>query len=106
MPKPLEEITKKLRAHMIEFPDDKAVDIASVFNVDVNKVYNARENLRRHKMLPRAKKKRAPKPMVFVHHEAPKEAPKESNVLPMVAELKAEIARLNTVLAYLEKKAA
>jgi hypothetical protein len=42
MPKPLEEITKKLRAHMIEFPDDKAVDIASVFNVNVNKVYNAR----------------------------------------------------------------
>jgi hypothetical protein len=105
MPKPLEEITKKLRAHMIEFPDDKAVDIASVFNVDVNKVYNARENLRRHKMLPRAKKKRATKPMVFVHEE-PKEAPKENNVLPMVAELKAEIARLNTVLAYLEKKTA
>jgi hypothetical protein len=105
MPKPLEEITKKLRAHMIEFPDDKSVDIASVFNVDVNKVYNAREGLRRHKMLPRAKKKRATKPMVFVHEE-PKEAPKENNVLPMVAELKAEIARLNTVLAYLEKKTA
>jgi len=105
MPKPLEEITKKLRAHMIEFPDDKAVDIASVFNVDVSKVYNARENLRRHKMLPRPKKKRATKPMVFVH-EAPKEEPKESNVLPMVAELRAEIARLNTVLAYLEQKAA
>ena len=105
MPKPLEEITKKLRAHMIEFPDDKAVDIASLFNVNVNKVYNARENLRRHKMLPRAKKKRATKPMVFVHEEL-KEAPKENNVLPMVAELRAEIARLNTVLAYLEQKAA
>ena len=104
MGKPLEEITKKLRAHMIEFPDDKAVDIASVFNVDVSKVYNARENLRRHKMLPRTKKKRTSKPMVV--NEAPKEAPKESNVLPMVAELRAEIARLNTVLAYLEKKAA
>ena len=104
MGKPLEEITKKLRAHMIEFPDDKAVDIASVFNVDVSKVYNARENLRRHKMLPRTKKKRTPKPMVV--NEAPKEAPKESNVLPMVAELRAEIARLNTVLAYLEQKAA
>jgi len=104
MPKPLEEITKKLRAHMIEFPDDKAVDIASVFNVDVSKVYNARENLRRHKMLPRPKKKRATKPMVV--NEAPKEAPKESNVLPMVAELRAEIARLNTILAYLEQKAA
>ena len=105
MPKPLEEITKKLRAHMIEFPDDKAVDIASLFNVNVNKVYNARENLRRHKMLPRAKKKRVTKPMVFVHEE-PKEAPKENNVSPMVAELRAEIARLNTVLAYLEQKAA
>jgi 4-diphosphocytidyl-2C-methyl-D-erythritol kinase len=101
MGKPLEEITKKIRAHLVEFPNDKPVDIAALFNVHVQKVYNARENLRRHKMMPRImKKKRPPK---VIQQDQPV---KENSVSPLVAELKAEIARLNMVLAYLEKKAA
>ena len=52
MTKHLEDaVIKKIKAHMIEFPEDKAGDVAALFEVDPQKVYNARETLRRHKML-------------------------------------------------------
>lgn len=99
---PEENVRNKIKAHIIEFPNDKPVDVAALFGVKRQTVYDVREVLRRHKMLDRvSKRKRKPTarpPMVFTYHEE-KEAPAE------VAELKAEIARLNVIIAYLEKKA-
>jgi hypothetical protein len=95
-----ENINNKIKAHIIEFPNDKPSDIAALFGVHRQKVYDARENLRRHKMLDRAGKRsprrKAPAPMVVTYLEKKDEYE--------VVKLKAEIERLNVIIAYLEKK--
>jgi predicted transcriptional regulator len=96
-----DNVNNKIKAHIIEFPNDKPSDIAALFGVNRQKVYDARENLRRHKMIERVgKKKRSVKkaPMVFTYIEEKKDDEYE------VVKLKAEIERLNVIIAYLEKK--
>lgn len=90
----------KIKAHIIEFPTDKPVDIANLFNVNVSKVYNARETLRRHKMITRAGKKKHFVKRVDLVAPRPEEKKDEYEVV----KLKAEIERLNVIITYLEKK--
>jgi hypothetical protein len=95
-----DNLNNKIKAHIIEFPNDKPGDIAALFNVGRQKVYDARETLRRHKMINRAGKRnprrKAPAPMVVTYPEKKDEYE--------VVKLKAEIERLNVIIAYLEKK--
>ena len=94
-------VIKKIKAHMIEFPEDKAGDVAALFEVDPQKVYNARETLRRHKMLDRASKKRRKHPVkesVLQVHTV-ELSPQIQHELE---HLRGEIARLNVIIRYLE----
>lgn len=97
------EINQKIKAHLIEHPEDKSSDIAEVFGVPVSTVYDAKESLRRHKMLPRAhavRKKIIREQKAKVQSIAP--VPTTSYEL---ATLRAEIARLNAIIDYLETAA-
>lgn len=102
-----EEKITKIKAHLIEFPDDKPAQIARVFEVPVSVVYDAKENLRRHKMLPRVLKLKARK---VVKPRAPKVVePKTQTEKPAfnyeLALLRAENARLKAIIEYLETAA-
>jgi hypothetical protein len=95
-------VIKKIKAHIIEFPDDKAGDVAALFEVDPQKVYNARETLRRHKMLDRASKKRRKHPVktgVLQVHTVEELSPQIQHELE---HLRGEIVRLNVIISYLE----
>lgn len=105
MTKHLEDaVIKKIKAHMIEFPEDKAGDVAALFEVDPQKVYNARETLRRHKMLDRASKKRRKHPVkesVLQVHQVEEPSP---DIQHELKHLRGEIVRLNVIISYLEQK--
>lgn len=99
-----ENTMQKIKAHLIEFPNDKCSEIAKVFDVDVQKVYDAKESLRRHKMLPRAQKRFHKK----IAKVAPVKAaqPKTDNDLHYkLVSLTAENERLKAIIAYLETAA-
>jgi len=95
---------QKIKAHLIEFPNDKCSDIAKVFDVDVQKVYDAKESLRRHKMLPRAQKRSHKKiaKVVPVKTVQPKT---DSDLHYKLVSLTAENERLKAIIAYLETAA-
>jgi hypothetical protein len=95
-------VIKKIKAHMIEFPEDKAGDVAALFEVDPQKVYNARETLRRHKMLDRASKRKRKLPVkesVIQVHTVEELSPQIRHELE---HLRGEIVRLNVIIRYLE----
>lgn len=100
-----EELKNKIKAHILEFPNDKSPDIAAVFNVPITLVYDMREILRRHRMIPRAHKKANSKK---VHAVKTVQPAVEDKVVELVkddveiARLKAEIARLKVIVSYLE----
>ena len=97
-----DSVIKKIKAHIIEFPEDKAGDVAALFEVDPQKVYNARETLRRHKMLDRAwkkKRKLTPKPVAPQVHPVKEISPQIQHELE---HLRGEIVRLNVIISYLE----
>lgn len=97
-----DNVIKKIKAHMIEFPEDKAGDVAALFEVDPQKVYNARETLRRHKMLDRASKRKRKHPVkesVLQVHRVEELSPQIQHELE---HLRGEIARLNVIIRYLE----
>lgn len=104
-----EEKMPKIKAHLIEFPDDKPAQIARVFEVPVSVVYDAKESLRRHKMLPRVLKLKVRR---VVKKRTPKvvSAPIEPVQKPVefkyeLALLRAENARLKAIIEYLETAA-
>jgi hypothetical protein len=98
-----ESMVKKIKAHIIEFPEDKPADIANLFEVDPQKVYNARETLRRHKMIDRASKTRRKlaKANALQVHAVEELSPPIQHELE---HLRAEIARLNVIIKYLERR--
>jgi transposase len=99
-----ENTMQKIKAHLIEFPNDKCSDIAKVFDVDVQKVYDAKESLRRHKMLPRVQRNTKKK----VKSVAPIKAVKpktDSDLHYKLVSLTAENERLKAIIAYLETAA-
>ena len=96
----------KIRAHLIEFPDDRPAHIAQVFGVPVSSVYDVTERLRRKKMLPRKRK------IVIARRKAAKLLEKVPEIannpgpeLYELATLRAEIVRLNAIISYLEAAA-
>lgn len=97
-----ENVLTKIKAHIIEFPEDKPSDIAALFDVHRQKVYDAREYLRRHKMMDRIKRRKS-RAMTAITES--RKVAAESSPVNEVMSLKAEIARLNVIIAYLEKKA-
>ena len=94
-------ITNKIKAHLIEYPDDPPREIAKLFNVPAQKIHTAKETLRRHKMIPRKGKSLARakvlNPIKVVHIP-------EVSENQYVAQLKEEIRRLNVIVSYLEQK--
>jgi len=98
-----DNVIKKIKAHIIEFPEDKPADIANLFEVDPQKVYNARETLRRHKMIDRASKTRRKlaKAHALQVHTVEELSPPIQHELE---HLRAEIVRLNVIIRYLEGK--
>ena len=102
-----ENTMQKIKAHLIEFPNDKCSDIAKVFGVDVQRVYDAKETLRRHKMLPRVqrnpkKKVKSVAPVKAVKAVKPKT---DSDLHYKLVSLTAENERLKAIIAYLETAA-
>jgi DNA-directed RNA polymerase subunit F len=95
---------QKIKAHLIEFPNDKCSEIAKVFDVDVQKVYDAKESLRRHKMLPRTQKRFHKKIAKVVQTVQPK-MDTEVELRYKLANLTAENERLKAIIAYLETAA-
>lgn len=98
-----ESMVKKIKAHIIEFPEDKPADIANLFEVDPQKVYNARETLRRHKMIDRASKTRRKlaKANALQVHTPEELSPQIENELE---HFRREIVRLNVIISYLERR--
>jgi hypothetical protein len=96
-------VIKKIKAHIIEYPEDRAGDIANLFEVDPKKVYNARELLRRHKILDRAskKKRKTPAKPELQVHTVEELSPQIQHELE---HLRGEIVRLNVIIKYLEGK--
>jgi transposase len=101
-----ENTMQKIKAHLIEFPNDKCSEIAKVFDVDVQKVYDAKESLRRHKMLPRVQRgtKKKVKSVAPVKTVQPK-TDTEVELRYKLANLTAENERLKAIIAYLETAA-
>lgn len=94
-------ISNKIKAHLIEYPDDPPREIAKLFEVPAQKVHSLKENLRRHKMIAR-KGKRPPRtktlePIKVVHIP-------EITENQYVTQLRDEIKRLNVIISYLEQK--
>ncbi len=110
-----EELKTKIKAHIIEFPNDKSKDISELFGVSLDVIYDLREYLRRHGVLPRHFKNQRKKPRTYVRKDVvvngghlPTEikaamvASKEESA--EVVSLKAEITRLKVIVSYLEGK--
>lgn len=101
-----EAVRNKIKAHMIEFRQDKPGDIAKLFEVSRGVVYDLREQLRRHGMLPRdgrahlGRKTRR----VKVVKSVPNNVVEINSGDDEVARLKAEITRLKVIVSYLEAK--
>lgn len=101
-----ETTINKIKAHLIEFPNDKPSQIADVFGVPVSTVYDVTERLRRKKMLPRKRK------VIIARRKAAKLLEKVPDLdtsanqeMYEVATLRAEILRLNAIITYLEAAA-
>jgi hypothetical protein len=101
-----EALRNKIKAHMIEFREDKPGDIAKLFEVPKGVVYDLREQLRRHGMLPRdgrahlGRKTRR----VKVVKSVPNNVVEINSNDDEVARLKAEVTRLKVIVSYLEAK--
>ena len=103
-----EEKIKKIKAHFMEFPNDRSSHVAQVFEVPVSVVYDAKEFLRRHKMLPRVLKLRARKPAKKTPQKVEQLEPQDKRPTEFsyeLALLRAENARLKAIIEYLEAAA-
>ena len=96
-----DNVIKKIKAHIIEFPEDKPADIANLFEVEPQKVYNARETLRRHKMIDRASKTKRKLAKALQVHTVEELSPP---IQLELEHLRAEIVSLNVIIKYLEGK--
>lgn len=94
-------ITNKIKAHLIEYPDDPPREIAKLFDVPAQRIHTVKETLRRHKMIARKGKKPARakvlEPIKVVHIP-------EITENQYVTQLRDEIKRLNVIISYLEQK--